>query len=423
MAFEIKDEEIDVQKIMQRIRDNIKKRRQQDGYSEVQSLLQEPAFQQHMSAIQSDELRKNLHEVNVGIQVQVRRPILSYRPLVGRLLVRIRRILQQEIRFALDPIVDRQESFNAVVVRCLNAVVEQTETKLAELEKRIEEVQSRGAQQTETKLAELEKRIDRGLTDNELVSLVYKVFLDRDVDAAGLASYSQLLASGGSLADIVGDIVRSPEFLHLTERSVEIPWCLARIGNARKVLDVGCAESSYLELLGHLEWYGVDSRDPLVRVPENFHFIKGDITQDILPHNSFDLVICISTLEHIGLEAYGMKTVRNGDRLALDVMLGSLRDNGRLLITVPFGRRATHHWLRVYDKGEWRRLTKGVKITEESYFKWNGRRYESCSMSMLADTDYIHPESPLGKAGGIVCAELMKASRRRPKRKGPRSRS
>ena len=420
MTFEIKDEEIDVQKIMERIRENIKKRRQQSGYSEAQVLLEEPGFQQQISAVQHDELRKNLHEANIGYQVQVRRPILSYRPLIGRLLVRIRRILQQEIRWTLDPIVDRQESFNAVVVRCLNAMVEQTETKLAELEKRIEETQSRSTQQTETKLAELEKRIDRGMTDSELISLVYKVFLDRDVDAAGLTSYSQLLASGGNVADIVADIVRSPEFLHLTERSVEVPWCLARIGNARKVLDVGCADSSYLELLGHLELYGVDSRDPSVRVPRNFHFIKGDITQDIMPHKFFDLVICISTLEHIGLEAYGMKTVRNGDRLALDMMLGSLGENGRLLVTVPFGRRATHGWLRVYDESEWRHLIKGFKIAEESYFKWNGRHYESCSMSMLSDTDYIHPESPLGKAGGIVCAELLKASRR-SERSRPRS--
>ena len=124
VTFEIKDEEIDVQKIMERIRDNIKRRKQQGGYSEVRALLQEPRFQQRVSSAPSDELRRHLHEANIGYQVQVRRPILSYRRIVGRLLVRIRMVLQQEIRWTLDPIVDRQEYFNARVVQVLNALTD-----------------------------------------------------------------------------------------------------------------------------------------------------------------------------------------------------------------------------------------------------------------------------------------------------------
>jgi len=379
-TFEIRDEEIDVEEIMERIRENIKKRRQQSGYSEVQRLLQEPGFQPEVSGV---DLRENLHAADVAWQIQVRRPILSYRRFISRLVVKIRRLLQQEIRWTVDPIVDRQEYFNASVVRCLNAVA-----------KTIEEKAKASVPRT---------------TDEEFISLVYRAFFGRDPDPGGLVTHSRLLASGASRVDVMASMLRSPEFLHVNERSVEVPWCLARIRDARKVLDVGCSESTYLQFLGHLELHGIDTRDPLVGVPRNFHFIKGDVTQNVLPREFFDLVICISTLEHIGLEAYGMKPFADGDRLALNAMLSSLRENGRMLVTAPFGRKATHGWFRVYSEHVWRQLTKGLKITEEEFFKWNGKIYEPCSIWMLADIDYIQPESPLGKAGGLVCAEILKA--------------
>jgi len=126
-TFEIRDEEIDVEKIMERIRKNIKKRRQQKGYYEAQRLLQEPGFKPQESGLESDELRASLWPAKMAYQVQVRRPILSYRRFVSGLVVRIRRILQQEIRWTVDPIVDRQEYFNRLIVRSLNVLVESVE--------------------------------------------------------------------------------------------------------------------------------------------------------------------------------------------------------------------------------------------------------------------------------------------------------
>jgi len=127
-TFEIRDEEIDVEKIMEQIRENIKKRKQQTSYSEAQTLLQEPEFKPQESGLESDELRASLRAAKKAYQVQIRRPILSYRRFVSGIVVRIRRILQQEIRWTIDPIVDRQDYFNASLVRILNALVESVES-------------------------------------------------------------------------------------------------------------------------------------------------------------------------------------------------------------------------------------------------------------------------------------------------------
>jgi len=54
-TFEIRDEEIDVDKTMERIRENIKKRRHRKGYYEAQRLLQEPGFKPQVSGLASDK--------------------------------------------------------------------------------------------------------------------------------------------------------------------------------------------------------------------------------------------------------------------------------------------------------------------------------------------------------------------------------
>jgi len=128
-TFEIRDEEIDVEKIMERIRENIRKRKEEKSYSEIQDLLKEKGFEPTSTGPGRDGLRDSLHAANMTWEVQIRQPILSYRWYVGRFLVKVRRLLQREIRWTVDPIINRQEYFNASVVRSLNALVEWMENQ------------------------------------------------------------------------------------------------------------------------------------------------------------------------------------------------------------------------------------------------------------------------------------------------------
>src|SRR5207244_691630 len=106
-----------------------------------------------------------------------------------------------------------------------------------------------------------------------------------------------------------------PRELHapagLDERSIEIPWCLARYDGERRVLDVGYAfaEPAYLAglvALGAEELVGVDLAE--AEVP-GLQPVVADVRRLPFEDGAFELGLCISTLEHVGLDntVYGVQ--------------------------------------------------------------------------------------------------------------------
>ena len=64
----------------------------------------------------------------------------------------------------------------------------------------------------------------------------------------------------------------------------------------------------------------------------------------------FDTVISISTIEHLGLGAYGeAQKGRDADARGVQVLWEWVRHGGRLLASVPIGKRAVFDDFRVYD--------------------------------------------------------------------------
>jgi hypothetical protein len=162
--------------------------------------------------------------------------------------------------------------------------------------------------------------------------------------------------------------------LGVNERSVEVPWARQRVGEARCVLDVGCSTSDYLaELAGtshqdrHI--YGLDPDAP--QPIRNVGAVKGTIVAPPFPPTSFDLILCISTVEHIGLPVYGQHEFPHGDILAMRHVRRLLTPRGRLLLTVPFGRAQVNPWFRVYDRRGLRRLTAGFRKLSASFYRLN----------------------------------------------------
>src|SRR6266536_709961 len=131
----------------------------------------------------------------------------------------------------------------------------------------------------------------------------------------------------------------------LDERSIEIPWCLARYDGEPRVLDVGYAfaEPAYLAglvALGAEELAGVDLAE--ADVP-GLHSVVADVRELPFEDGAFDLAFCISTLEHIGRdnEVYDVEAARDedGDAAALHELRRVLAKDGRLLVSVPTGVR------------------------------------------------------------------------------------
>jgi SAM-dependent methyltransferase len=200
------------------------------------------------------------------------------------------------------------------------------------------------------------------------------------------------------------------------ERAIEIPWTLSRYAGEQRVLDIGTAnaEPAYVEGLRELyapELVTVDLAEP------------ADVLADVraLPFEDgrFDVVFCVSTLEHVGLDnsAYGIDATRdeNGQEAALRELYRVLARDGRLLVTVPTGerddqgwqlQRAPREWISVFEQG-------GFLVFEDELYVHAANGWRTAT---LAEAETARYGEPGPGAGAVLLAEL------RPKRIGERVR-
>jgi len=154
-------------------------------------------------------------------------------------------------------------------------------------------------------------------------------------------------------------------------RIVEYPWVLRNIPSKGKILDVGSTGSQLpimLVCLGYHVWT-IDVRDyEYAGLSENLHSIVGDIRKTSFPDGFFDVVVAVSTIEHVGLGRYGDPIDAEGDRNAMKEIRRIIASDGILLITVPFGKRSVTSLHRVYDEDSLLSLLRGFEIKGIEYF-------------------------------------------------------
>jgi len=145
------------------------------------------------------------------------------------------------------------------------------------------------------------------------------------------------------------------------ERVVEIPWVLSRLRAGGRVLEVGYAfaEAAYLAglLRAGVELVGADLA---ARDVDGMETVEADVRGLPFPDHSFDQVLLVSTLEHIGADntVYGLVAESDGGaRLAaLRELRRVLQRDGSLLVTVPLGEPGDHGWFRQEDQDGWTEL-------------------------------------------------------------------
>jgi SAM-dependent methyltransferase len=204
--------------------------------------------------------------------------------------------------------------------------------------------------------------------------------------------------------------------VRMDERVVEIPWVLSRYSGERRVLDVGSANAASLYLhhltaLGIPELHGVDLSN---RPVKGIRMTQADVRRMPFADSSFDLVLCVSTLEHIGSDnsGYGVTVGREegGDVAALIEIRRVLTDTGRLLLTVPFGRLEDYGWFRQYDLATWRDLlgAGGLYPAEEAFFGYSTAGWVAVDDPvLLRSKGYREMGAPA--ATGVVCADVRAA--------------
>ncbi len=93
-TFEIKDEEINVEEIMDRIRENIKKRKEcgvykKDNYEEVEKVFSEISSTKERTPITSDIIYSNYDIRNNSYSIS------SHQPIVGNFLIKGRKLVHE----------------------------------------------------------------------------------------------------------------------------------------------------------------------------------------------------------------------------------------------------------------------------------------------------------------------------------------
>jgi SAM-dependent methyltransferase len=203
----------------------------------------------------------------------------------------------------------------------------------------------------------------------------------------------------------------------MSERVVEIPWVLSRIKDCRRVLDVGTAWANpvYVDALARMgpdcEIIGADissSRRRGVRI------VKADVRNLPWPEDYFDVVSCVSTLEHIGMDNadYGSQSLPASPRTemtrALNEMARVLRPDGSLIVTVPLGKAEDYGSFYQHDLAQWQDLvrTSSLRSKELAIYEHSELGWVPVDADAAPQGRYGGPDTRF--ATGLLCTVLTK---------------
>lgn len=266
---------------------------------------------------------------------------------------------------------------------------------------------------------------------------LWRFVLRRPIEPEELAATEQRLEAGMSYASLLQELATSDEYEHIRrledgvswaaaqrralerprnltappatdERPVEIPWCLARVRDGERVLDVGYAfaEPIYLDALGALG--DVTGVDLVMREVPGVTSVQADLRDLPFGDDEFDVAIAISTLEHVGRDntQYGLAS-EEAD--TLESALRELRRVAkRVLVTVPTGEQELLPEQAVYEPSEWvdRFSTAGFVVFEDELYELGDDGWRS--------VPELTPGTRYGARGpgasAVLCAELHPGS-------------
>lgn len=158
----------------------------------------------------------------------------------------------------------------------------------------------------------------------------------------------------------------------LSNRESEYDFAYRQVvGEGVSVLDVGGCDS-LLPLTYAKRGYSVTVFD-FRMYPEqhpNLMTIQGDFLVNKLPDNTFDYVVMLSTIEHIGFGSYDAPVCEDGDFRAMAEAKRVLKPSGKIILTFPFASREHHvaGFERWYDLSRVQQLFEGMYVVAEEYY-------------------------------------------------------
>ena len=279
-------------------------------------------------------------------------------------------------------------------------------------------------------------------SDEDFVDRAFALVLRRPPDSEARGRALEKLAEGTlSRATLVHELASSVEFVRVRERDdavalglgarargerlrwlqapggtdervIELPWVLSRVRRDGRTLEVGYAfaEPPYLGALlrSGIELVGVDRA---ILDVEGMETVEADVRELPFADQSFDQVLLVSTLEHIGADnsVYGLEPEPVDGvepRLAaLRSLRRVLRLDGGLLATVPVGVPGDYGWFRQEDVRGWTRL-----FARAGFFVEEQEAYELTPEGWRANPDFDASGVRYGERGpaasAVLCVDL-----------------
>jgi SAM-dependent methyltransferase len=217
----------------------------------------------------------------------------------------------------------------------------------------------------------------------------------------------------------------------LDERVIEYPWVFANLSQGGLLLDAGSA----LNFLGLIRLLKDSDHELMIYTlaPErkcfwnesvSYHF--GDLRNQPFKSGLFDNIVCISTLEHIGMDnqnyGYTSESISENDFiLAVNEMSRVLKTGGNLLITLPYGYRDYVKWnnsifMRQFDAELLQLLIQSQPHIqfEVCFFKYTAQGWQQASQDECENVHYFNmhheKDAPDGAASAraIACLKGIK---------------
>lgn len=222
----------------------------------------------------------------------------------------------------------------------------------------------------------------------------------------------------------------------IDERVVECPWVIAHLRpGSGKILDAGSVLNTPIILdlpqirERTLVIYSLEM-DSLHLNPR-ISYLHGDFREPILRDETFTTIVCISTLEHVGMwpapkPPYEISLAQPQPskdlfsyRDVLAIFRKLLVPGGQLLLTVPYGRAEDQGWLQIFD-------AKGVadikaafagECRTETYYKYHAKGWQKAAAGECADSAFynlvltpeIQPDYAAA-ARAVACLEFIRTS-------------
>lgn len=194
----------------------------------------------------------------------------------------------------------------------------------------------------------------------------------------------------------------------INERVVEIPYALAHLPQSGAILDVGSCDAPYLACI-QLPGRQLHCLDPRpMPPPMGVPYFQQNIQDFATPERfgTYDGVLMLSSLDHIGLEAYGQPACDGGVESALAAAWHLLRPRGSLVLTVPVGIPKVAGWYRQFAPYELLRLLKQFEIVDAAFYKYWEGKYCLTSAPEVKKCDYRDGAG----AGAVGCLHAIKIS-------------